>query len=129
MQTIGVIGAGLMGNGIAHVAALAGYDVILSDVALARAEAARATIAKNLGRGVTKGVVTQGDADAALADRRQQATAALDEVRALGGLAMDVADAPARWDDVVRALAAGAGVTLLRDGQALAAITPFETQV
>ena len=67
MQTIGVIGAGLMGNGIAHVAALAGYDVILSDVEITRAEAARTTIAKNLGRGVTKGVVTQGDADAALA--------------------------------------------------------------
>ena len=67
MQTIGVIGAGLMGNGIAHVSALAGYDVILSDVEMARAEAARATIAKNLGRGVSKGVVTQADADAALA--------------------------------------------------------------
>ena len=46
MQHIGVIGAGLMGNGIAHVAALAGYDVTLSDVELARAEAAKATIAK-----------------------------------------------------------------------------------
>ncbi|MBC7521516.1 MAG: 3-hydroxybutyryl-CoA dehydrogenase [Sandarakinorhabdus sp.] len=67
MQIIGVIGAGLMGNGIAHVAALAGYDVILSDVEMARAEAARATIAKNLGRGVAKGVITQPEADAALA--------------------------------------------------------------
>ncbi len=67
MQTIGVIGAGLMGNGIAHVSALAGYDVILSDIEMARAEAARATIGKNLGRGVSKGVVTQDAADAALA--------------------------------------------------------------
>jgi 3-hydroxybutyryl-CoA dehydrogenase len=67
MQTIGVIGAGLMGNGIAHVSALAGYDVILSDVEMARAEAARATIAKNLGRGVSKAVITRNDADAALA--------------------------------------------------------------
>jgi len=67
VQTIGVIGAGLMGNGIAHVSALAGYDVILSDVEMARAEAARATIAKNLGRGVSKAVITQNDADAALA--------------------------------------------------------------
>ena len=67
MQTIGVIGAGLMGNGIAHVAALAGYDVILSDVEMTRAEAARVTIAKNLGRGVAKGVVTSTNADAALA--------------------------------------------------------------
>ena len=67
MQTIGVIGAGLMGNGIAHVAALAGYVVILSDIDRSRAEAAKATVAKNLGRGVSKGVVTQADADAALA--------------------------------------------------------------
>ena len=57
MQVIGVIGAGLMGNGIAHVAALAGYDVILSDVALDRAQAAVRTIEKNLGRGVSKGIV------------------------------------------------------------------------
>jgi 3-hydroxybutyryl-CoA dehydrogenase len=67
VQTIGVIGAGLMGNGIAHVSALAGYAVILSDVEMARAEAAQATIARNLGRGVSKGVVSQADADAALA--------------------------------------------------------------
>ncbi len=67
MQTIGVIGAGLMGNGIAHVAALAGYDVILSDVELARAETAKATIARNLGRAVTKAVITEADAAAALA--------------------------------------------------------------
>jgi 3-hydroxybutyryl-CoA dehydrogenase len=67
VQTIGVIGAGLMGNGIAHVAALAGYAVILSDIELARAEAAKKTIEKNLGRGVGKGVISQDQADAALA--------------------------------------------------------------
>ncbi|MBB6226978.1 3-hydroxybutyryl-CoA dehydrogenase [Polymorphobacter multimanifer] len=67
MQTIGVIGSGLMGNGIAHVAALAGYDVILSDVEMSRAEAARSTITKNLARMVGKGTATQDAADAALA--------------------------------------------------------------
>ena len=67
MQTIGVIGAGLMGNGIAHVAAQAGYDVILSDVAIERCEAARATIAKNMARQVGKGVLSQAQADAAIA--------------------------------------------------------------
>jgi 3-hydroxybutyryl-CoA dehydrogenase len=67
MQTIGVIGAGLMGNGIAHVASQAGYDVILSDVAMARCEAAKATIAKNMARQVSKGVLTQEQADTALA--------------------------------------------------------------
>ena len=67
MQTIGVIGAGLMGNGIAHVAALGGYQVVLSDVALDRAEAALRTIEKNLARGVAKGVLTADAAAAALA--------------------------------------------------------------
>ncbi|MBV8972676.1 MAG: 3-hydroxybutyryl-CoA dehydrogenase [Sphingomonadaceae bacterium] len=67
MQTIGVIGAGLMGNGIAHVAALAGYDVILSDVAMDRAEAAKATIAANLARAVKKGTVEASAVEPALA--------------------------------------------------------------
>ncbi len=66
MQTIGVIGAGLMGNGIAHVAALAGYDVILSDVALERVEAAKATIATNLARAVKKGTIAADAVDPAL---------------------------------------------------------------
>ena len=67
MKTIGVIGAGLMGNGIAHVAALAGYDVILSDVAIERVEAAKATIAANLARGVKKGTVDAAAVEPTLA--------------------------------------------------------------
>ncbi len=67
MQTIGIIGSGLMGNGIAHVSALAGYNVILSDIDMARAEAARATITKNLARMVSKGTTTEDLATAALA--------------------------------------------------------------
>lgn len=67
MQRLGVIGAGLMGNGIAHVAAQAGHDVILADMAMERCEAARATIARNMARQVGKGIMTQADADAALA--------------------------------------------------------------
>jgi 3-hydroxybutyryl-CoA dehydrogenase len=67
MQVIGVIGAGLMGNGIAHVAALCGYDVILSDVAIDRVEAAKATIAANLARGVKKGAVDAAAVEPALA--------------------------------------------------------------
>jgi 3-hydroxybutyryl-CoA dehydrogenase len=66
VQTIGVIGAGLMGNGIAHVAALAGYDVTLSDIEMARAEAAKAIIEKNLGRAVKKESITIDEATAAL---------------------------------------------------------------
>jgi 3-hydroxybutyryl-CoA dehydrogenase len=67
MQTIGVIGAGLMGNGIAHVSALAGMAVVLADVEMARAEAAKATIARNMARQVAKGVIDQPAMDAALA--------------------------------------------------------------
>ncbi len=66
MQTIGVIGAGLMGNGIAHVAAQSGYDVILSDVAMDRAEKGRATIEKNMLRQVSKGTLSDADMAAAL---------------------------------------------------------------
>lgn len=67
IRTVGVIGAGQMGAGIAQVAAQAGYDVILSDIDLARAQKGLAGIAKLLARGVEKEKITQGDADAALA--------------------------------------------------------------
>ncbi len=67
MKTVGVIGSGLMGNGIAHVSALAGFNVILSDVELARAEAGKATIEKNLGRAVAKGTMEVAEVEATLA--------------------------------------------------------------
>ncbi|MGJ3648573.1 3-hydroxyacyl-CoA dehydrogenase NAD-binding domain-containing protein [Sphingomonas sp. GlSt437] len=67
MQTIGVIGAGQMGAGIAQVSAQAGYRVILSDVDQARAEAGKAGIAKALGRLVDKEKLTAEARDAALA--------------------------------------------------------------
>lgn len=66
MNKVGVIGAGLMGNGIAHVAAAAGYDVILSDVSMERAEAGKANIEKNLGRQLAKGGISEADFKAAL---------------------------------------------------------------
>ncbi|MGC4252249.1 MAG: 3-hydroxybutyryl-CoA dehydrogenase [Sphingobium sp.] len=67
IRTVGVIGAGQMGAGIAQVSAQAGYDVILSDIDLARAEKGVAGIAKLLAKGVEKGKIAQADADAALA--------------------------------------------------------------
>ena len=54
-RTIGVVGAGQMGNGIAHVAAAAGFDVLLVDVDERLLRSARATIEKNLDREVAKG--------------------------------------------------------------------------
>ena len=67
MKTIGVIGAGQMGAGIAQVAAQAGYRVILSDRELALAEKGKAGIAKGLGRLVDKEKITSDARDAALA--------------------------------------------------------------
>ncbi|MDQ1081543.1 3-hydroxybutyryl-CoA dehydrogenase [Pseudoroseomonas cervicalis] len=67
IQSVGVIGAGQMGNGIAHVAALAGLPVVLVDVNPAALEKALATIAKNMDRQVAKGGLDATAKDAALA--------------------------------------------------------------
>jgi 3-hydroxybutyryl-CoA dehydrogenase len=67
VRKLGVIGAGLMGNGIAHVAALSGVEVVLMDVNGAALEKALATIGRNLDRQVQKGGVQAADRDAALA--------------------------------------------------------------
>jgi 3-hydroxybutyryl-CoA dehydrogenase len=58
IQTVGIVGAGQMGNGIAHVFALAGYDVLLNDISAAGLEKAVATIDRNLERQVTRGKTT-----------------------------------------------------------------------
>ena len=59
IETIGVIGAGQMGSGIAHVSALAGYDVLLFDVAPERIEKGIATINGNRARQVSSGKLTE----------------------------------------------------------------------
>ena len=64
---VGVIGAGQMGNGIAHVMALAGYDVVLSDVSAEALEAALGKIDKNMGRQVGRGLISQDDMATAMA--------------------------------------------------------------
>ena len=58
IKKVGVIGSGQMGNGIAHVSALAGFDVILNDVSADRVKSALATINGNLSRQVAKKVIT-----------------------------------------------------------------------
>ena len=67
IRTIGIIGAGQMGNGIAHVCALAGYDVILSDITLERVQSGLATINGNMARQVARGTITEADRAAGLA--------------------------------------------------------------
>jgi len=73
MDTIGIIGAGQMGAGVAQVAAASGYAVVLVDRDLAIAEKARDAIGKRLSRLVEKGQVEAADADAALARIRASA--------------------------------------------------------
>lgn len=67
MKTIGVVGAGQMGAGIAQVSAQAGYRVLLSDVDLARASSGKDGIAKGLARLVDKEKIAAEARDAALA--------------------------------------------------------------
>ena len=66
IKTIGVIGAGQMGNGIAHVAALAGYDVFLSDVSAEQLALARTAIEKNMSRQVGRGLIKDDEIAPAL---------------------------------------------------------------
>jgi 3-hydroxybutyryl-CoA dehydrogenase len=61
-----VIGAGQMGNGIAHVVALAGYDVLLNDISRDKVEAALATINGNLSRQVSSGRIGEKEREQAL---------------------------------------------------------------
>jgi 3-hydroxybutyryl-CoA dehydrogenase len=68
LQHIAVIGAGTMGNGIAHVFAQSGFKVNLIDVNAAQLEKAVQTISKNLDRQVTKNIITEGVKDATLAN-------------------------------------------------------------
>jgi len=67
IKKIGVIGAGQMGNGIAHVAALAGMDVLLNDISTDRINAGLATINGNLTRQVSRKLISEEDRQAALA--------------------------------------------------------------
>jgi len=66
IERIGVIGAGQMGNGIAHVCALAGYDVLLNDVKPEAIEQAFEVISGNLSRQVARGKISDADKDRAM---------------------------------------------------------------
>jgi 3-hydroxybutyryl-CoA dehydrogenase len=66
IQTIGVIGAGTMGNGIAHVAARSGFKVVLHDLDQSFLDRAISTITKNLDREVAKGKISADDKSSTL---------------------------------------------------------------
>jgi 3-hydroxybutyryl-CoA dehydrogenase len=67
IKTVGIIGAGQMGSGIAHVCALSGYNVLIHDVSEEQIDKALASIDKNMSRQVAKEKLTEADKTAALA--------------------------------------------------------------
>lgn len=67
IKTIGIVGAGQMGNGIAHVMALAGYDVMVNDISQDALQAALTTIDRNLERQVSRAKISADDKAAAMA--------------------------------------------------------------
>ncbi|MEZ5888684.1 MAG: 3-hydroxybutyryl-CoA dehydrogenase [Paracoccaceae bacterium] len=66
IQSVGIVGAGQMGNGIAHVFAAAGYDVLMTDVSQEALDKAILTIVKNFDRQISRGKATEADKAAAL---------------------------------------------------------------
>ena len=66
INKVGIVGAGQMGNGIAHVFALSGYDVVMSDISQDALDGAIKTIDGNLARQVTREKITEADKTAAL---------------------------------------------------------------
>ncbi len=66
IKQVGVVGAGQMGNGIAHVFALAGYDVLITDISEASLTKALETIERNIERQVSRGKVLSADKRAAM---------------------------------------------------------------
>src|SRR5258708_11394428 len=79
IKKVGVIGSGQMGSGIAHVAALAGFEVVLNDVSADRLKSGMATINGNLSRQVAKKIITE--------DARKQALERIVSTESMGGLA------------------------------------------
>jgi 3-hydroxybutyryl-CoA dehydrogenase len=82
ITTVGVVGGGLMGSGIAQVAAQAGFTTILREVSDALAGRAHASIEKTLAKGIERGKVTAEERDAALG--RLSTTTRVDDLRECG---------------------------------------------
>ena len=79
IERIGVIGAGQMGNGIAHVLALAGYDVVLDDINKDALSKAVERITKNMHRQAARGLIKEDQIEPAL--KRIRTTTALDDLK------------------------------------------------
>ena len=116
MNTIGVIGAGQMGAGIAQVAAAAGYRVLLSDREVALAERGAEGIAKSLARQIEKGKLSEADRDATLVRIEP-----VGDVAGFAGCDL-VIEAATEREEIKRAIFADIG-RVLRDDAVLATNT------
>jgi 3-hydroxybutyryl-CoA dehydrogenase len=105
IKTVAVLGAGTMGNGIAHVFARSGFRVILRDVEQQFLDRGIAAISKNLSREVTKGKITEADKAAALA-RIQPST----EIVTLMGADFAIEAVPEQRELKIRVLKEADGV-------------------
>lgn len=106
MESVGVIGSGQMGAGIAQVSAAAGYRVFLSDVSVERAEAGKAGIAKLLARAVDKEKINAATRDATLARIEPVAS-----VEAMAGCGL-VIEAATEREEIKRAIFGQVGKVL-----------------
>jgi 3-hydroxybutyryl-CoA dehydrogenase len=109
MDTIGVIGAGQMGAGIAQVAAVAGYRVLLSDREVALAEKGKSGIAKRFASAVAKEKMSAPDAEAALAR-----VETVGDYAAFGDAAI-VIEAATEREEIKRAILGAVGATMSGD--------------
>ncbi len=66
VRKVGIVGAGQMGNGIAHVVALAGYDVAINDVRKEAVDKAIGTIQRNMTRQISRGLISEADMQGAI---------------------------------------------------------------
>jgi len=109
MDSIGVIGAGQMGAGIAQVSAQAGYKVLLSDISIEVAEKGKAGIARQLGRAVEKDKITDADAETTLAR--------IEPVAAVSAMAPAtlVIEAASEREEIKRRIFADVGAVLAAD--------------
>ncbi len=106
IQTVGVIGAGQMGNGIAHTFAVAGYRVLLNDISEDALTAAMARIEKNTARQVSKGALSEDARAEALANIRTT-----QDLGALGGTDL-VIEAATEREDIKNQIFAGLAPSL-----------------
>ena len=121
VQRVTVVGAGTMGNGIAHVFAQHGHDVVLIDIAEDRLAAALETIGKNLDRQIRKGVLPQEAREETLG--RIQTATATDAAAGAGLIVEAVPENPLLKADVIRALDAVAGDGILASNTSSISIT------